>query len=197
MMKCLIRQPAGLGDIIFCLKIGWKFAEQYDEVVWPLSPHYSWLQKYIELPSNLNMGLTTENEFLGKSRYISKHQAPFFSSQGFYYYPLELASLNYPGELIMTSKYRMAFLEWEDWKDYFMIIRNHEKEAELLASFPEEFNLICDVFASPPDVRKINISVPNNGFENKYVEFKEGFTPFDWMGVIEKAKTLLLEEMKN
>ena len=46
-MKCIIDQPAGLGDIFFCQKIGYHYQNQGYEIIWPVKSVYSYLSKYL------------------------------------------------------------------------------------------------------------------------------------------------------
>ena len=49
MKPCLIRQPAGIGDILFTQKIGKRLLEtgRCNKVIWPVSKYYNYLQSYI------------------------------------------------------------------------------------------------------------------------------------------------------
>ena len=46
---CLIRQPAGLGDILFCQKIADKIKNKYNiKVLWPVIDGYSFLKNELK-----------------------------------------------------------------------------------------------------------------------------------------------------
>ena len=65
MKICLIKQPAGIGDIFFCQKIARYMMHHGYQVVWPLMPSISWVKDYIHdiyFP-------TTEEDFPGKDIY--------------------------------------------------------------------------------------------------------------------------------
>ena len=49
MKTVLIKQPAGIGDILFCQKIAKVIQEntEYKSVVWPVAPVYSYLEEYM------------------------------------------------------------------------------------------------------------------------------------------------------
>ena len=47
MKKCLIRQPAGLGDIVFLQKIAKKLVKKGYEVHWPVIQPYEYVQDYM------------------------------------------------------------------------------------------------------------------------------------------------------
>ena len=203
-MTCLIRQPAGLGDIIWIQKILHEFSKKYDEVIFPVIPQYLFIKDYLKLPSNVNV-ISKDDYFLGKDLFINNNIIDVVKKSHMDYYPLEMGSKKYPKELIMKAKYKIAGVDCSDWKDYFHVNRNTHKENELRKLFPEKYNLICDTFASPPDERKINISV-NSNVPNCKLEYKSGYNPFDWMKVIEDANeihfvdtcySLIMEKLKN
>lgn len=188
-MKCLIKQCQGLGDILFTLKIGIKLCEIYEEVIWPVAPPFLWLHEYLELPDNFNINLTYEDEFIG-SKYYHANVTKIMKDDEVHYYPIHGADLNFKNEKIMAAKYKLMDMDFEDWADYLIIKRNFEKEKLLLDEFPDKYNLLNIDYGTPPTGRKIEIFNPNNGFENKFVDMREQFSIFDWMGIIEKAETL-------
>ena len=48
MRPCLIKQPAGIGDVFFCQKIARVMMEKGYDVIWPLRPDIHWIQRYIK-----------------------------------------------------------------------------------------------------------------------------------------------------
>ena len=44
MKPCLIKQPAGIGDIFFCQKIARYMAYHGYQIIWPLSPDIIWIK---------------------------------------------------------------------------------------------------------------------------------------------------------
>lgn len=188
MKTCLVRQPAGLGDILFCMKIAYALSERFDSVIWPLIPHYSWLPNYISYPKNVNMNLTTDDKFEMKQTFQSNEFKEIWLGADFYYLPLELASKNFPNCLIMNSKYNLAGVDGSDWRDYLEIHRHLNREQAIMDKMPPKYNLICDTFATPPHTITLKID-PKNEFPNVRM-WMEGSTPFDWMGAIENAESL-------
>ena len=51
MKKCLIKQPAGIGDILFCQKIVYKLLNDGYEVWWPVDDCAEWIGDYISGPN--------------------------------------------------------------------------------------------------------------------------------------------------
>ena len=49
MKICLIKQPAGIGDVFFCQKIARYMMHHGYQVVWPLMPSISWIKDYIKV----------------------------------------------------------------------------------------------------------------------------------------------------
>ena len=52
MKPCLIRQPAGIGDILFTQKIAKRLLEtgRCSKVIWPVIEQYNYVQQYIGTP---------------------------------------------------------------------------------------------------------------------------------------------------
>ena len=48
MKPCLIKQPAGIGDVFFCQKIARIMMQHGYKVIWPLRPDIHWIQRYIK-----------------------------------------------------------------------------------------------------------------------------------------------------
>ena len=67
MKICLIRQPAGLGDILFCQKIAKRIIEKYNlDIIWPVIPQFEWISQY--LSSDRITFVSTESDFTKKLR---------------------------------------------------------------------------------------------------------------------------------
>jgi hypothetical protein len=171
MKRCIIQQPAGLGDIIFCQKIATEYVNHGYDVVWPVIPQYEWVGNYIKTPGVSFCKLT--DTWYGSCETLDLESAGHF----------------YHGISCMDAKYKMAGnLDYSDWSKYFNFRRNIQKEEQLKIQ-PMEYNLICKKFASPPDVRDIDIPIMND-LPTIEIEFISGFTPFDWCNIIEHATNL-------
>ena len=48
MKPCLIKQPAGIGDIFFCQKIARYMMHHGYQVIWPVLPSIHWIKDYIK-----------------------------------------------------------------------------------------------------------------------------------------------------
>jgi hypothetical protein len=166
-----IIQPAGLGDIFFCLKIARYFIDRGYKIYWPVIPQYSWIKDYI----NIDNLYWTDNDKILIDIDIQ--------SAGHYF----------PNTPIMNAKYKMVELEWEDWLDYFTFNRNKEKEDELYKQLvvQKPYCLVCDTFASPPGAISRLIPIDPD-ILNISITTLPGYTPFDWCRIIEEAEELRL-----
>jgi len=173
MKTCLINQPAGLGDIFFCQKIGYHYQKQGFEIIWPVKPVYSYLPEYLK---NFIYPVEDISSFKNITSYLS----------------LDGCTKN--ANEIMREKYKVAQVkEYQDWADYFTFERNFKREQKILEHFDikegEKFNLINYNFASPPNVEKIDIKIKNN-HRDIYMNFLGFDNIFDWCGIIEKAEEI-------
>lgn len=188
MKPCLIKQPAGIGDIFFCQKIARVMMQNRYQVIWPLRPDIHWIKDYIKdiyFP-------TTEDDFLGKDIYergagaVIEENGAFISTA--------TADMTHNDGRIMSSKYSMLGLDHSDWKEYFKFERNFDKEDDLYYNVlglkdDSEFVFINNLYNT--DIRDSELLSPEN-YDLPVVELKilEGFTLFDWCKVLERAKSV-------
>jgi len=184
---CLINQPAGLGDILFCQKIAYLALHEFgcDEVIWPVSEVYNYLPEYISQPK-VFFKTKTQEPNLGKN---------IINTDELLYVPL-ITSDSVISHSDMRAhghiKYKFFFnKDYHDWKNYFSINRNIEREINLIRTLKldinEPFNLINRNFGTPPNFLTNHQINPSNGLKNIYMDIVPGFNIFDWIGVIEKA----------
>jgi hypothetical protein len=191
MKRCLVRQPAGLGDILFTQKIVKKIIEtnKADIVYWPVSKYYSYLQEYIG--SDNIIFVNEELTFPYKDIYTCDPHY-IINNDELLYLPLQRAdnvipfdsnSSNHP----MYCKYELVGLSYSDWAQYVEIRRNFEREKFLEQSIgnKDSFSLINNTYGTYPDCKK-NIKIPH--IENSIIIENKGFDrPFDWMNLFKKA----------
>lgn len=186
---CIIKQPAGLGDIIFCQKIASKSILDFNcnKVIWYVNPVYEYIKDYIindnvffEIGSCPNYGYNIIN------------------NEKLLYIPLESSDLitNHEDNRAHGHiKYKFFFnTDYSDWKNYFEIKRNYDRENNLIKelgiNLNNKYNLINPNFGTYPNFKRNNSISPNNDFENIYMDFLPNFNIFDWMGVIENAQEI-------
>ena len=188
MKPCLIKQPAGIGDIFFCQKIARVMMQNRYQIIWPLRPDIHWIKDYIKdiyFP-------TTEDDFIGKEIY--EMGAGAVIEDGVAFINTATADLTHNDGKIMSSKYSMLGLDYTDWKDYFKFERNFDKENDLYYNVlglkdDSEFVFINNLYNT--DIRDSELLSSEN-YDLPVVELKiiDGFTLFDWCKVLEKAKSV-------
>jgi len=202
--KVIIKQPAGLGDIFFCLKLAYTFHKGLGcDIIWPVIPQYKWIKDYIKFPFI---------EFVSQEdEYPLKHQIDRILFSGivpnitileveengnkYLLVPLQHADWVFPEISVMDAKYKLVNLDPDNWQEFFEFERNSEKENKLYYEVlgltdESEYTLVNKQFGSPPDTRispYIDISQFTNIVEMSYIE---GYTIFDWCKVIENAQEI-------
>jgi len=188
MKPCIIKQPAGIGDVFFCQKIARVMMNREYQVIWPLRPDIVWIREYIPniyFPS-------VDDVFPGKE--IFDTAAGFAIEETGAFISIATADLTHNDGKIMSSKYSMLGIDFSDWQDYFHFDRNLDKENELYYNVlgltdDAEFIFINNLYNT--DIKNSNLFSKNN-FDLPVVELKiiDGFTLFDWCKVLERAKKI-------
>lgn len=187
---CFINQPAGLGDILFCQKIARRAITDFncETVYWAVSNTYNYISNYVH-----NEGVVFQE--LSKQQQLGSE---IINNDNFLYIPLESSDrvINHTNPWAHGHiKYKFFYdTDYSDWKNYFTITRNLEKENELIQKLKlengESFNLINKNFGTYPHFVKTNLINPKNNLKNVYMDFIDGFNIFDWIGVILKAQEI-------
>ena len=177
---CLIRQPAGIGDIFFTQKIVNHFISQGYEVLWQVIEQFEFIKDYIKID-----GLTFVNEntnFPHKNIYYEGYSKPTQISENLLYLPIQHFDRHHPNISVMHAKYEMLGMNYSDWLNYFSFERNLEREEKLINHYnaqEKEFVLVNRTFGSPPDSKPC----PHMGqFENAIeMEYLGWDNLFDWI----------------
>jgi len=156
--------------------------------MWPLRPDIVWIRDYITdiyFPS-VNDSFPGKDIFDNAAGYVIEENAAFISTA--------TADITHSDGKIMSSKYSMIGLDYDDWQDYFHFDRNFDKENELYYNVlgltdDAEFIFINNLYNT--DIKNSNLFSKNN-FDLPVIELKilDGFTLFDWCKVLEKAKKI-------
>lgn len=171
----LVRQPFGIGDILFVSPIVRKL--DYN-IIWPVESHYLWIKEYVKQD---NIEFVDASSF---SSFDSEIEVVNFLDA-------ERILRNLGNQIdCMTAKYVYANHDIEDWKKLYWE-RNLKKEYSLMESLGikegDSYNLINLNFAEPRLGYKINFTI-NNEFKNIYMDYREGYTLLDWGKVIENSR---------
>lgn len=186
MKTCLIKQPAGIGDIFYLQKFARIIRSAGYNVIWPIQEKILWIRDYI---SEIEF-VSIDSRFPGKALFNSNQFV--FDGEDFLY--LSPDGFQLPGERIMQSKYKLINLDDSDWKDYFTFNRNSEKENKLY----------YDVLGLKDDSEYVYVNYYYNTdnytttiFDDKEFDYPvienqiiEGYSLFDWCKVFENAKEI-------
>lgn len=185
MNKLIINQPFGLGDIIFLQGLVEKL-RQDNNIIFPVADEYHWVQDY----------LGRENvHFPARSQYPIDYEDASMRED---YLPLRfstqvlrgLAPHDYSHDhTVMEDKYSLMGYDYSIWRD-FPLNRNLDKEDELIKDLglqANDYTFINEMYGSGA-VGSGSINIPKQG-KTVTLFRKEGYTLFDWIGVLEKCKS--------
>ena len=130
MPTVLINQPAGLGDILFTIKIGCHFHQQGLRVIWPISPSYKCLENKIK--TNHIEFYSLDDSFPFKEEFESLSSSNISEvtlyQKKISYIPLTRGFHSKAAKLIngyeksnMFGKYAMCGLQPSNWQNYFSL----------------------------------------------------------------------------
>ena len=192
MLTVLMQQPAGFGDIMFCLKIASKYVEECGaKVIWPVINEYIWIKDYVHLNGVEFCSIYDDFEYknLYNSTYLDVTKVG-----DCIVIPLQAAWNKYKDGKIMEAKYRIVGMDSRDWHKYFTFTRNRIKENELfvkLGLFDEmDYVLVNKKYASPPNTLIYDKMIVPSNKHIVEVDYVEGYNMFDWSKVIENASEI-------
>lgn len=175
-MNCLFKQQAGIGDILFLQKAAQHFIDLGYSITWPILPQCLFIKDYIK---------NSKIEFVDSTLVLWNQR--FDMTVGF-----ETADRIFPYCSILQSKYNLIDISCNDWADYLIFDRNLEKEKKLLdiLEISGKFTLTSELFGTPP-THRIK-SVPTGKYKEVKLKMIDGFTPFDWCSVFERASEIIM-----
>ena len=207
---CLVNQSSGLGDIIFCQRIGEVWCDAGYDVIWPTDSAHrdSALRlkssEYIDYVDP-ELPFVRDDLFYsnGRERGYSHTSVPI-QEDNFIYLPLNQAYQCVFGpdrpyhsgfdwsefsiHPVMECKYRMCSLDYRGWQD-LDFVRDLEKENALMDHLeisPGEEYILVNRFFSTGGAHKIDLGVPT---DVRVVDMGiiDGYCLFDWYQVIQNA----------
>ena len=191
-MKIFIDQPHGIGDYLFIQKIAKHYAGKGLDVVVPILDRIKWVADYLEPHPKIScpvLGTDYEfsNDFTNLHNQTSKNpfKSPVKFADKFVFLPVGSSYQAVKGSM-MTSKYSFLGLDWSDWADYVKIIRNQRRESELEAQLGIHGSYSLVNGRCSTGEMEINTEL-----KAVYLREIEGFTLFDWIGIIEKAERVI------
>ena len=186
--QVLIRQPAGLGDILWTQKIAQRLIQDGFKVYWPVIPAYDHISRYIEGPNFI----PTTSDFFNKDKWNNKYPENNLSlERGIHnvYLPLQDADQLHPTYPIMQAKYKMVDLDWDDWLNYLNINWDLDKGESLIDKLEIRNKKYCFVarnYGSPGGTQKFKMDIQSE-YPIIELEYIDGYSVFDWCCVIENA----------
>lgn len=191
---CIIKQPAGLGDIFFLQKLVCEIANEGYKIIWPVKNNFLFLTQYIRHPY---LTFYAEDEMF-PYKDVYETQTSVVATSEYLFLPLQYADRYIAGSM-MEAKYVWLNKSFENWVDYFSFKRNEEREDVIFSNIlglqeQDDYILINKHFASLPEYQTItNIKHPT---DRKVVEmdFYGLDNLFDWCKVIENASEIYTVE---
>jgi hypothetical protein len=177
-MKLFIKQPFGLGDILFISPLIQEIEKDrnVELIYWKIKDEYYWVNDYLKFTKTI---ITKESQEIDN--------LDFFQTLNF-----EHSFHIVGGRDCMESKYNLVKAPLEIWRN-ISFERNYKKEIELLQklniSKNEEFIFVNNNFADPSLKYSTDITIETN-LRIVSLQYLEGFTLLDWCGVLEKAKEI-------
>lgn len=189
---CLIRQPAGIGDIFYTQKIAKSYISQGYTVIWPVISEFEFIKDYVKTD---NLIFVNENaDFPNRNIYIGGGSQPTTIDETVYL-PIQNFDRHYPNISVMKAKYEMMGMDSSDWVDYFEFERNLEREQKLIDHYgaqDKEFVFVNRMYGSPPDSKPcVHMGQFENSIEMEYLGWDN---LFDWIGLLIKAKHIYTVE---
>lgn len=192
MKTCLIKQPAGIGDILLSQGIAKHYIRQGYNVIHPVKSNLCYLQDYIK--SDGIEFCNVDEDFLYKEYYNSNNS---IFNDDFVFLNLDTSHMYTPqNDGIMPAKYQMLGLDYTRWIDELNIIRNTERENWLFYEYlklkdNDQYILLNNKFGTPPNYAEFPI--PELDTKDKLIsmDFIENTTIMDWLLVMEKASGIV------
>ena len=189
MKPCIIKQPAGVGDVFFLQKIAHTYRQKGHEIIWPLRDDIVWIADYIP-----DITWCKLSEWLQGPYGKLFNYGGFAETEHFIYIDASTAdrTFNTDPTRIMSAKFGLAGLDHKDWANYFKFTRNKEKERELyhdVLGIKGDYVYVNDI--THTDLRKTS-SLATQKYDYPVIENRivDGFTLLDWTMVLENAKEI-------
>lgn len=181
-MQYFVSQPIGAGDIIFTQTLVREIAKD-NPVTWATEKYY--LDAFNRAYPNIKfVDKSTINQVLLNEKGIGM-------KQGYYVLPIRWSDtiMKVPYKQVMRAKYDMFNLDWKIWKRDAYPARDLKKEKilykELGLKKNEPYNFINkNYLRNGNGVAQIEVI---NGMKNIHMNYKEGYSLFDWCYLIENA----------
>lgn len=182
----LVEQPAGIGDIVYTQSLIHDFINEGYKIIWPVADHcVNWLSfAYPEIrfiPQSLvrpEMLEVKKDSVINDMRILPIRYAEFIMGR--------------PYKFHMVSKYELYEKNWQMWRRDAMPKRNATREKELRKelgiSNGMKYNFVQTRFGNRGQFH-LPITKKND-YPDIEMRINDGFSLFDYMGVIESAESI-------
>lgn len=193
-MKCLINQPAGLGDIIFCQKIADYFINKGYEIIWPVIEEYCEIVNKHIPRKEINFCMESD-DFPYKEYFNQNLIRPDKINQNDIYLPIRYADRIFPSMPIMRTKFKIFNIDCGDWANYFFMKRDYEKENDLFYNIlglrdDEKFAVLNRNYGTKTTgslIKQFQVKTKNKIIDMKFID---GYSIFDWCKTLEKSSEI-------
>jgi len=180
-MTVLPLQFFGIGDVIFSMTLI-KRISNGNPIVWGVMPHF------VEGLNRAYPNVTfVDWNKLGIDYNTKQHKEIYHAEYGkCVIIPIRWADsiMKVGYEQWMRSKYDMYGMDYRDWKEHAMWVRDEAKENELSKLVGNSDTFVNDMFGSDCKL-KSNVPTFPNATKMRVID---GYSLFDWAGVMQKAK---------
>jgi hypothetical protein len=180
-MTVLPLQSFGLGDVVFSMTLIKRIANG-NPIVWGVMPHF------VEGLNRAYPDVTfVDWTKLGIDYNTKQHKEIYHAEYGLCtIVPIRWADsiMKVGYEQWMRSKYDMYGMDYRDWKEHAMWVRDDAKETALSKLVGNSDTFVNDMFGSDCKL-KSNVPTFLNATKMRVID---GYSLFDWASVMQKAK---------
>ncbi len=187
-MITLVRQPGGLGDILWTMQMALSY--EPSDIIWPVPLVYSNLNEYLDTPIQF---VWDEDDFPYKDVWQTRKDK--FTTDDLNYLPFQYMQKD--GFSVMRGKYECMRESHRisSWKNAITIKRNFEKENRLKdqvsGPFLGNYAFINNTIGTPPGMIELDHKMETDS-DLQIIRSRliNGYSIFDWIGVMMDAKEI-------
>ena len=179
--KLGIIQPGRIGDIIIVLPIAKWYYDLGYKIVWPVPSEYMNLFEYVNYVSAIDIGRGLQGAYIKSKNALDKEGLDFEIDLGIGF-GLDESNWKKSGLSFDEWKYKEAGVPFEERFNLF-IHRKHQTELDLEQKLKLEERTSFSLTHSVGSKGSVAFGIPDS------IEIKpiQGFTVFDWIGLIERC----------
>ena len=192
MKTVLIKQPAGMGDILFLHKVADHYATLGHPVIWPICKTYAeqgvneYLTRFELVNIHDDFPFKEEYQRAACARVVEFDECIVVCTDGC------------PGPQHMQAKYQLVNLGHQDWSNYVDIKRNKIKEDSLFHDVlkiqdGERYAITTPFIGTPPEHLSFIEVDASTSLRKIPLYFYDNFNLFDWCKVLEGAEEFFIE----